>query len=58
MDGLALLLAVGDTVEKVHQSAWCALLKHSAFLAELGLASAGKMDVSWEQTAPGGHGQE
>jgi hypothetical protein len=48
MDGLDLLLAVGDTVEKVHQSAWCALLKHSEFLAELGLTSSYEREVVWE----------
>ncbi len=46
--GLELLLAVGDTVEKVHQCAWYALLKHSDLLQVLDLSSSPVTDVEWE----------
>ena len=48
MTGLQLLLAVGDTVEKVHQSVWYALLKHSDFLQALGRTSESTYEVHWE----------
>ena len=48
MDGLALLLASGSSVEKVHQAVWFALLRETKLLAALGLESPADAEVTRE----------
>lgn len=48
MSGLELLLASGDSVDKVHQAAWFGLLRETRLLATLGLEIPADATVEWE----------